>query len=218
MSGASDNNSALVPIPRHDYAQRQINFSTSRPLPIHHKGARAWDPFPRQWFEPYSCWQPHLGFHPKAEGQISMTMEVSELLSWAALDTSGIGSGSSTPKGLGSLAMATLLPLKSEDFANLVDTSSKVSDPEDVEMDYPTLEKIHVSPPLWSKLWGLVGSSPMDVSQLQEEVNKAMGHLLVTRYSLDARWRKQVSDFGMALCQFESETIEAIKEVKALCA
>ena len=34
---------------------------------------------------------------PKAEGQVSMTMEVRELLSWVALDTSGHASGSSTP-------------------------------------------------------------------------------------------------------------------------
>ena len=89
-----------------------------------------------------------------------MTMEVSKLLSQAALDTSGIGSGSSTPRRLASLALATLLPLKLEDSAKPVDASSQVSAPEDVEMDDPTLEKIHVSPPLWSKLWGPVRKLP----------------------------------------------------------
>ena len=59
---------------------------------------------------------------------------------------------------------------------------------------------------------------PLDVARLQEEANKALDCLLVTRSSLDARWRKQVSDFGMALHQIESETTEAIKQVKALCA
>ena len=58
----------------------------------------------------------------------------------------------------------------------------------------------------------------MDVAQLQEEANKDLGHLLVTRSSLDVRWRRQVSDFGMALHQIELETTEAIKEAKALCA
>ena len=66
-----------------------------------------------------------------------MTMEVSELLSWAVLDTSGLASISSTPKRLGSLALATLLPLKPEDSAKLVDTSSQVSTPDNVEMDDP---------------------------------------------------------------------------------
>ena len=45
---------------------------------------------------------PTRALPPKAEGQISMTMEVSELLSWAVLDTSGLASGSSTPKRPGS--------------------------------------------------------------------------------------------------------------------
>ena len=58
----------------------------------------------------------------------------------------------------------------------------------------------------------------MDVAQLQEEANKDLGCLLVTRSHLDARQRKQVSDFGMAFHQIELVTTEAIKEVKALCA
>ena len=37
---------------------------------------------------------------PKAEREISMKMEVRELLSWAVLDTSGHVSGNSIPKGL----------------------------------------------------------------------------------------------------------------------
>ena len=48
--------------------------------------------------------------------------------------------------------------------------------------------------------------------------NKALGHLLATRSSLNACWRKQVSDFKMALHQNESETTKAIKEAKTLCA
>ena len=40
----------------------------------------------------------------------------------------------------------------------------------------------------------------------------------MTRSSLNAHQRKQVSDFEMALCQNESETTGAIKESKTLCA
>ena len=58
-------------------------------------------------------------------------MEVSELLSQAVLDTSDIASRSSTPKRPGSLALATPLPLKKEDSAKLVDTSSKVTAPQE---------------------------------------------------------------------------------------
>ena len=53
--------------------------------------------------------------------------------------------------------------------------------------------------------------------QLQKEVNKALEHLLMTRSSLDANWRKQVSDFEMALCQNESEATEAIREAEGFC-
>ena len=109
-----------------------------------------------------------------------MTMEASELPSWAALDTSGIASGSSTPKRPGSLAMATLLPLKPEDSTKLVGTSSQVSTPEDAEMDNPTLEEIHVSLPTLADTLGPSRETPsVDVAQLQKEANKALGHLLV---------------------------------------
>ena len=44
-----------------------------------------------------------------------------------------------------------------------------------------------------------------------------MGHLLVTRLSLDAHQWKQVSDFKMALHQNEAEATETIREAKAHC-
>ena len=58
----------------------------------------------------------------------------------------------------------------------------------------------------------------LDVAELQEEANKALGCLLATRSSLNTQQRKQVSNFGMALHQNELETTKAIKEVKALFA
>ena len=147
-----------------------------------------------------------------------MTMEVSKLLSQAVLDTSGLASGSSTPKRPGSLALATPLPIKLRDSAKPVDTSSQVSIPYDVEMDDSILEEIHASPSLPVKTPGPSSKAPsLDVTQLQEEANKALEHLLVTRSSIDAHQRKQVSDFGMGLHQNESEITKAIKEVKALC-
>ena len=162
---------------------------------------------------------PTQAFPPNAEGQISMTMEVHELWSQAVLDTSGLASGSSTPKRLGSLALATPLPLKPEDSAKSVDTSSQVRTPDNAEMYNPTLEEIHASPSPAVKTLGPSGeATSLDVTKLQEEANKALGHLLVTRSSIDTCRRKQVSDFGMALHQNESVITEAIKEAKALCA
>ena len=167
---------------------------------------------------PTPAGSPNWAFSPKAEGQISMTMEVSELLSQAVLDTTGLVSRSSTPKRPGSLALTVALPLKLEDSTKPVDTSSQVIVPKDAEMDDPLWRKymsLHL-PQL--KPGGLVGKPSMDMAQLQEEANKALDHLLVTRSFLDARWRKQVSDFGMALHQIEFDTTKAIKEAKTFCA
>ena len=99
-----------------------------------------------------------------------------------------------------------------------VDTSSQVSlqvsIPDDAEPDDPNLEEISLP----VQTLGLGASIlPGDVIQLQEDVGKALGCLLVTRSSLHACHRKQVSDFEMALCQNELENTEAIKEAKTLC-
>ena len=104
------------------------------------------------------------------------------------LDTPGLASGSSTPKRPGSLALAAVLPLKLDDSAKLVDTSSQVSTPKDVGMDDPPLEEIQPSPPPVETL-GPSGEAPsLDVTRLQEEANKALGHLLVTRSSINVQW------------------------------
>ena len=114
---------------------------------------------------PTQAASPTRALPPKAEGQISMTMEVSKLLSQAVLDTSGLASGSSTPNRPGSLALATPLPLKLEDFAKPVDTSSQVGIADDVEMDDPTLEEIHASPSPPFKTLGPSSEAPsLDVT------------------------------------------------------
>ena len=146
-------------------------------------------------------------------------MEVSKLLSQVALDTSGQVLGSSTPKRSGSLGLASSLPLKLEDSTKLVDTSCQVSIPDDADMNNPTLEEINTSPSHPDGTPVSSGDAPLlDVIQLQEEVNKAMGCLLAMRSTINTHWRKEVSNFGMALCQNESKVTEAIKTAKALCA
>ena len=90
--------------------------------------------------------------------------------------------------------------------------------PEDVELSNQTLEEIYASPSPPVKTPGPgTGTLPKDVIQLQKEANRALGCLLMTRSSLNAHQRNQVSDFEMALHQNESDTTEAIKEAKALC-
>ena len=94
-----------------------------------------------------------------------------------------------------------------------------MSIPDDAEMDNPILEEINASPshPVETP-WPSSGAPSLDVTQLQEEANKAHGCLLVMRSTITAHQRKEFSDFGMALCQNESEITETIKAVKALCA
>ena len=64
------------------------------------------------------------------------------------------------PKRLGSLALATSLPLKPEDSSKPVDISSQLNTPDDAEMDYPTLEEIHASPSLPVKTLRPSGEAP----------------------------------------------------------
>ena len=162
---------------------------------------------------------PTQAFPPKAESPISMTMEVSELLSQLALDTSGQASGSSTSKRPGSLALASSLNLKLEDSTKPVDTSSQVTIPKNADLDNTSLEEINASPSHPdSTPEGNSYAPSLDVTQLQEEANKALGCLLVMRSTIDADQRKEISDFGIALHQNESEVTETIKTVKALCA
>ena len=61
---------------------------------------------------------------PKAEREVSMTVEVRELLSWTVLDMSGHVSGNSTPKRLNPMVILTPLPPKLGDLSGPVDTSS----------------------------------------------------------------------------------------------
>ena len=79
---------------------------------------------------------------PKVEGEVSMTMEVRELLSQVGLDTSEHASGSSTPKRQEPVVLVTPLPIKPEDFPKAVDMSSQVSALKDAEMEDASLEEI----------------------------------------------------------------------------
>ena len=62
-----------------------------------------------------------------------MTMEVRSLLSQAMLDTSGHGSGNSTPRRPNLVVVLTPPPHKPKELPKLVDTSSQVSTLDDVE-------------------------------------------------------------------------------------
>ena len=103
----------------------------------------------------------------KLEREISMTREVRSLLSWAMLDTSGHGSGSSTPKRPNPVVILTPPPHKLKDLPKLVGTSSQVSTPDDVEMVEASLGKVPttISPiPVTPRSRSI--TPPADVGQL----------------------------------------------------
>ena len=79
---------------------------------------------------------------PKPEREVSMTMEVRNLLSQAMLDTSGHVSGNSTPNRPNPLVILTLPPHKLRDLSRPVDTSSQLSTPNDVKMAEASLEEV----------------------------------------------------------------------------
>ena len=155
---------------------------------------------------------------PKLEREVSMTMEVRSLLSWAILGTSGHRPGNSTPKRPNPVVILTPPPHKLKDLPKLVDTSSQVSAQDDVEMvdaslgEVPTtISPIAVAPRSRSN------TPPADVGLLWEKANKALEELLATKSSIDAHRQKAVQELGMDHCLNDSKTAESIKEAKGLC-
>ena len=136
----------------------------------------------------------------EAEGEVSMTMEVRELLSLAGLDMPRCTSGNSTPKRLEPMVLVTPLPTRLEDFPQPVDTSSQVSTLDDTEMEDASLEEIPTTSSPTAETPGPHGSAPpSDAACLQEEANKALGELLLIKSSIDAHWQKLVWEVGMDL-------------------
>ena len=154
----------------------------------------------------------------KVEKEVSMTIEVRELLSWAVLDTSGHASRKSTPKRLNPMVILTPPPYKLGNISGPVDTSSQVSTLDDAEMGEAFLEEIPTAPLPTAETPGLSGSAPLtDAGLLWEEANKALGELLATKSSIDTCCQKLVWELGMTFCRNEPETTESIKEAKAIC-
>ena len=155
---------------------------------------------------------------PKAEREVSMTMEWRELLVQAVLDMSGHVSENLTPRRLNPIVILTPLPHKLGELSGPLDTSSQVSTLDDADMAEASLEEI---PTATSPIAETPGPSdnapPTDAGHCQEEANKALGGLLATKSSIDAHWQKLVWELGMGLCQNDSKTTESIKEAKAIC-
>ena len=124
---------------------------------------------------------------PKVEREVSMTMEVMELLSWVGLGVYEYASGSSTQKRQQPVVLVTPLPTKPEDFPKPVDMSSQVSTLNDAKMEDTSLEEIPaLSPPTAEAPGPSSDAPPTDVAHLWEEANKTLGDLLMVKSSIDA--------------------------------
>ena len=96
--GSGNKYSTRITVPWHSYTRWQAYLPTSGHLTIHNGQTWVQDPISWQWFNLYFPHMPCYGTSPKTESQVSMTMEVSELLLWAALDTSSQALWCSNPK------------------------------------------------------------------------------------------------------------------------
>ena len=94
----------------------------------------------------------------------------------------------------------------------------QVSAPNNAEMEDVSLEEVHTPSSPTAEALGPSGDAPPpNVACLWEDANKALADLLAIKSSTDAHWWKLILEFGMALCQNDSEAMESIKEVKAIC-
>ena len=112
-----------------------------------------------------------------------MTMEVRNLLSQVVLEMSGSRSKNLTPRRPTPAVIPTLLPQKSKELLQPVDTSSQAS----AEMSEGSLEGIPTGISLITVASRSRSISPLvDAVELQENTNKALEELLVTKASIDA--------------------------------
>ena len=170
--------------------------------------------------------------HPlKTDSHISMTAEVQELLSHAELDTSSQALGDSTPERPTSAALGAPPSARMEDSSKPVATFPQASPwvalPDDAVPishsspttpmpETPRAAGISATLPSKTSTGDDTGTLPKEVLHLQGEMNRIMGWLLMTRASMGAHQRKEVSDFQMALHQNEAWTTEAIREAEAM--
>ena len=167
MWGPCDNIPAGVDSQRHDHAQsKPIYLSVDIPQSAM-KGQESKVPSPGGHSIPILTASPIRAPLPKVKGQVSITTEVRELLSQAALDTSWQVSGGSTPNRLEAMVLVTPLPTKLEDFPKPMDTSSQVGTPDEGEMDDLTPEEV---PAIYSPTIKTLGPSsnvpPLNIAHL----------------------------------------------------
>ena len=149
---------------------------------------------------------------PESEG--SMTTEVSNLLSQAALEVSSCESKCSSPRRPTTAVVLMTPPQKPEGPLQAVNTSSQVS----VKEAEASLEDIPTNISPIAAISRIRSVSPLvDLVELWTNANRARDDLLNTKGSIDARRQRAVWELGIILCQKESQAAASIKEAKVIC-
>ena len=134
------------------------------------------------------------------------------------LDTSGHGSGNSTPRRPNPVVVLTPPPHKLKELPQPVDTSSQVSALDDAEMAEASLEGVPTTiSPIAATTRSRSITPPADAAELWANANEALEELLVTKESIDACMWRAIWELGMELHRNKSATAECIKEVRAIC-
>ena len=152
---------------------------------------------------------------PKPEREVSMAMEVTDLLSCVMVDMSGHVSRNSMPKIPNPIVVLRPPPYNLRGLFRPVDTSSQVSASNATEMAEASLADIPTISPIAKTPGSSGGTPPADTSHLQKKANKALGELLATKSSIDTHRQKAVWELGMELCHNDSEMTESIKAARA---
>ena len=149
---------------------------------------------------------------PKSEG--SMTMEVSNLLSWAVLEASNYESKCSSSRRSTTAAVLMTPPQKLEGPPQAVNTSSQVS----MEEAEASLEDIPTNiSPIAAVSRSRSISPSMDLVELWPNANRVLNDLLNTKGSIEARRQRTVWELGIILHHNESQVAASIKEAKVIC-
>ena len=143
-----------------------------------------------------------------------MTTEVSSLLSQAVLEVSSCESKHSSLRRPTTAVVLTTPPWKPEGPLQAVDASSQVS----IEEAEASLEDLptNISPIASVSRSGSI-SPPVDLAELQTNVNKALNDLLNTKGSIDVRRQRAIWELGVILCQNDSQAAASITEGKVIC-
>ena len=99
-----------------------------------------------------------------------------------------------------------------------MDTSSQVSTQDDAKMVEASLKGVPTTIcPIAVTIRSRSITPPADVAELQENADKTLEELLVTKAFIDAHRQRVIWELGMEVCQNESETTKTVKETRAVC-